>query len=102
MINLKWQYEVNGLFMPYLQDVCAETGASSSTFVPTVTAISTSPDLQWMVQPTVLTSDTPSPGRNQPRKVHGALQSSHRAGGCKRQSTGKKEHKKQVLFKFDI
>ncbi|XP_046877431.1 proto-oncogene c-Fos-like [Hypomesus transpacificus] len=83
------------------KDVCAETGASSSTFVPTVTAISTSPDLQWMVQPTVLTSDTPSPGRNQPRKVHGALQSSHRAGGCKRQSTGKKEHKKQPSSEED-
>uniref|UniRef100_A0A3B5B5T7 Protein c-Fos n=1 Tax=Stegastes partitus TaxID=144197 RepID=A0A3B5B5T7_9TELE len=40
----------------------AETGAAAS-FVPTVTAISTSPELRWMVQPTVLTSVSPSSGR---------------------------------------
>lgn len=33
--------------------------ASSASFVPTVTAISTSPDLQWMVQP-LISSVAPS------------------------------------------
>uniref|UniRef100_A0AAY4BML2 BZIP domain-containing protein n=1 Tax=Denticeps clupeoides TaxID=299321 RepID=A0AAY4BML2_9TELE len=42
--------------------------ASGDSFVPTVTAISTTPDLQWMVQPTVITSVSPSPGRAQPAK----------------------------------
>ncbi|XP_020512605.1 protein c-Fos [Labrus bergylta] len=32
----------------------------ADSFVPTVTAISTSPDLKWMVQPTVITSVSPS------------------------------------------
>lgn len=33
--------------------------ASSASFIPTVTAISTSPDLQWMVQP-LISSVAPS------------------------------------------
>ncbi|XP_037605880.1 proto-oncogene c-Fos [Sebastes umbrosus] len=51
----------------------AETSAADS-FVPTVTAISTSPDLRWMVQPTVITSVSPSSGRAK-SKTHGSSQS---------------------------
>ncbi|XP_023148194.1 protein c-Fos-like [Amphiprion ocellaris] len=36
---------------------------AAESFVPTVTAISTSPELRWMVQPTVLTSVSPPSGR---------------------------------------
>ncbi|RXN26165.1 proto-oncogene c-Fos-like protein [Labeo rohita] len=36
---------------------------SPGSFVPTVTAISSTPDLQWMVQPTIITSVSPSLGR---------------------------------------
>lgn len=36
-----------------------ELTASSASFIPTVTAISTSPDLQWMVQP-LISSVAPS------------------------------------------
>ncbi|XP_077587334.1 protein c-Fos-like [Stigmatopora nigra] len=39
------------------KDICKDTA-----FVPTVTAISSSPDFQWMVQPTIITSVSPSPG----------------------------------------
>ncbi|KAM4012312.1 protein c-Fos [Anomaloglossus baeobatrachus] len=39
---------------------------SSSSFVPTVTAISTSPDLQWLVQPTLISSVAPSQSRAHP------------------------------------
>ncbi|XP_056623992.1 protein c-Fos [Triplophysa dalaica] len=35
----------------------------AGAFVPTVTAISSTPDLQWMVQPTLITSVSPSPAR---------------------------------------
>ncbi|XP_057715813.1 protein c-Fos isoform X2 [Corythoichthys intestinalis] len=38
-------------------DVCKD-----APFVPTVTAISSSPDFRWMVQPTIITSVSPSPG----------------------------------------
>uniref|UniRef100_A0A3B5B3E1 Protein c-Fos n=1 Tax=Stegastes partitus TaxID=144197 RepID=A0A3B5B3E1_9TELE len=74
-------------------DSDAETGAAAS-FVPTVTAISTSPELRWMVQPTVLTSVSPSSGRAK-SKTHAATQSSspsgarNKAKGCSRK--GQKE-----------
>uniref|UniRef100_A0A668AF59 Protein c-Fos n=1 Tax=Myripristis murdjan TaxID=586833 RepID=A0A668AF59_9TELE len=59
----------------------SESSAADS-FVPTVTAISSSPDLRWMVQPTVITSVSPSSSRAKP-KAHGAIQSSSPAGACK-------------------
>lgn len=52
----------------FFQDT--ETSAADS-LVPTVTAISTSPDLRWMVQPTVITSVSPSSGQARSR-THGA------------------------------
>ncbi|XP_041420148.1 fos-related antigen 2 isoform X2 [Xenopus laevis] len=39
---------------------------SSSAFIPTVNAITTSQDLQWMVQPTVITSMSNPYGRSHP------------------------------------
>nr|XP_056708177.1 protein c-Fos [Euleptes europaea] len=48
------------------QDFCTDLSASSVNFVPTVTAISTSPDLQWMVQPTLISSVAPSQNRTHP------------------------------------
>ena len=52
----------------FFQDT--ETSTADS-LVPTVTAISTSPDLRWMVQPTVTTSVSPSSGQARSR-THGA------------------------------
>lgn len=46
------------LSLDYPQDFTDLT-ASSASFIPTVTAISTSPDLQWMVQP-LISSVAPS------------------------------------------
>lgn len=46
------------LLLHYPQDFTDLT-ASSASFIPTVTAISTSPDLQWMVQP-LISSVAPS------------------------------------------
>ncbi|XP_061699749.1 protein c-Fos-like [Syngnathoides biaculeatus] len=48
------------------KDICGD-----AAFVPTVTAISSSPDFQWMVQPTIITSVSPSPGcerANEPQR----------------------------------
>lgn len=45
------------------QDFCADLSVSSANFIPTVTAISTSPDLQWLVQPTLVSSVAPSQTR---------------------------------------
>lgn len=52
-----------------LQDFCTDLAASSASFVPTVTAISTSPDLQWLVQPTLISSVAPSQSRGHPYGV---------------------------------
>uniref|UniRef100_A0A665UPX0 Protein c-Fos n=1 Tax=Echeneis naucrates TaxID=173247 RepID=A0A665UPX0_ECHNA len=51
------------------------SSVDTASFVPTVTAISTSLDLRWMVQPTVITSDSPSSGRAK-TKTSGATQPS--------------------------
>ncbi|MBN3279182.1 FOSL2 protein, partial [Polyodon spathula] len=44
---------------------------SSSAFIPTINAITTSQDLQWMVQPTVITSMTSPYARSHPYTVPG-------------------------------
>ncbi|XP_029281330.1 proto-oncogene c-Fos-like [Cottoperca gobio] len=66
----------------------AETSAVDP-FVPTVTAISTSPDLRWMVQPTVIISVSPSAGRAK-TKTHGSTQSSSTAGAKKTKPSNRK------------
>ncbi|KAM6992065.1 protein c-Fos [Tautogolabrus adspersus] len=57
-------------------------------FVPTVTAISTSPDLKWMVQPTVITSVSPS-GRAKTR-TQSKDQSSLSGGANKAKSSNRR------------
>ncbi|NWZ94393.1 FOS protein, partial [Nesospiza acunhae] len=54
------------------QDFCTDLAASSASFVPTVTAISTSPDLQWLGQPTLISSVAPSQSRGHPYGVSAA------------------------------
>lgn len=76
----------------FFQDT--ETSAAAS-FVPTVTAISTSPELKWIVQPTVITSASPSPCRAKP-KTHAATQSSSRPGANKARASNRKGPKEQV------
>ncbi|XP_069552737.1 protein c-Fos isoform X1 [Brachyistius frenatus] len=71
----------------------AETSAAAP-FVPTVTAISTSPALRWMVQPTVIRSASPSSGRAK-SQTHGATQSSSPAGANKARSCTRKGQKEQ-------
>ncbi|XP_061749707.1 protein c-Fos [Nerophis ophidion] len=63
------------------KDICQD-----AAFVPTVTAISSSPDFQWMVQPTIITSVSSSPGSKQANQ---ALQSSDQATPKEGRSKGK-------------
>jgi len=67
---------------------------SPGSFVPTVTAISSTPDLQWMVQPTVITSGSPSLGRaesNEPAKS--------KTAGSKGKCAGRKSKSEQVFLR---
>ncbi|MBN3294906.1 FOS protein, partial [Amia calva] len=63
---------------------------SASPFVPTVTAISTTPDLQWMVQPAVITSMSPSQARTHPYKARSSNQAVQKTTGNRGQTTGRK------------
>nr|XP_046228463.1 v-fos FBJ murine osteosarcoma viral oncogene homolog Ab [Scatophagus argus] len=89
---------------PQSQDFTDLT-ASSASFIPTVTAISTSPDLQWMVQPLISSVApshrahpyTPSPTYSRPgmrSAASKALNSTKR--GRMEQTTPEEEEKKRI------
>lgn len=86
-----------------LQDFCTDLAASSASFVPTVTAISTSPDLQWLVQPTLISSVAPSQSRGHPYGVSAAAPTTSysrpavlKAPGGRGQSIGRRGKVEQV------
>ncbi|XP_023684007.1 protein c-Fos-like isoform X2 [Paramormyrops kingsleyae] len=72
------------------QELRTDMDVAGTPFVPTVTAISTTPDLQWMVQPTMITSVSPSLGSSQTYKVRSSNQPAPKAGGSKGPTTGRK------------
>ncbi|XP_054828964.1 protein c-Fos [Eublepharis macularius] len=82
------------------QDFCTDLAASSANFVPTVTAISTSPDLQWMVQP--ISSVAPSQNRTHPYSLPAPSTTAYsRAGivkttGSRGQSIGRRGKVEQL------
>lgn len=65
-------------------------------FVPTVTAISSTPDFQWMVQPTIMTSVSPSLGGKQANEPQSSQQATPKEGGNKGKNTVKKGKTVQV------
>lgn len=54
----------------YLQKYRLDMPGSNSAFIPTINAITTSQDLQWMVQPTVITSMSSPYSRSHPYGHH--------------------------------
>uniref|UniRef100_H3BFJ5 Protein c-Fos n=1 Tax=Latimeria chalumnae TaxID=7897 RepID=H3BFJ5_LATCH len=71
------------------QDFGTDLAVSSANFVPTVTAISTTPDLQWLVQPT-LNSIAPSQTRPHPYGVAASNSAYSRTGVVK--TSGNRGH----------
>lgn len=65
-------------------------------FVPTVTAISSTPDFQWMVQPTIITSVSPSLGSKQANEPQSSRQATPKEGGSKGKNAFKKGKAEQV------
>lgn len=65
-------------------------------FVPTVTAISSTPDFQWMVQPTIITSISPSLGSKQANEPRSSHQATPKAGGSKGKNAARKGKTEQV------
>ncbi|KAM4777596.1 protein c-Fos isoform 1-T1 [Cyanocitta cristata] len=84
------------------QDFCTDLAASSASFVPTVTAISTSPDLQWLVQPTLISSVAPSQSRGHPYGVSAPAPTTYsrpavlKAPGGRGQSIGRRGKVEQL------
>ncbi|XP_040919805.1 v-fos FBJ murine osteosarcoma viral oncogene homolog Ab [Toxotes jaculatrix] len=91
---------------PQSQDFTDLT-ASSASFIPTVTAISTSPDLQWMVQPLISSvapshrahpySSNPSPAYSRPA-MRSASSKAHNSTkrGRMEQMTPEEEEKRRI------
>ncbi|KAH1172365.1 proto-oncogene c-Fos [Mauremys mutica] len=71
------------------QDFCTDLAVSSANFVPTVTAISTSPDLQWLVQPTLISSVAPSQNRAHPYGVSTPPASAYSRAGIVKSTGGR-------------
>ena len=70
--------------------------SAEDTFVPTVTAISSTPDFQWMVQPTIITSVSPSPGGKQANEAPSSRQATPTVGGSKGRNAARKGKAEQV------
>ncbi|KAM6961018.1 protein c-Fos-like [Aplochiton taeniatus] len=75
---------------------CQDMDIDDAPFVPTVTAISSTPDLQWMVQPTIITSVSPSPGSQQANEVPSSHQAPPKAGVSKGKNPGRKGKNEQL------
>lgn len=69
---------------------------SEVPFAPTVTAISTTPDLQWMVQPTIITSVSPSLGRAQANETQKSVPATPKAGSSKGKNSTRKGKNEKV------
>ncbi|XP_042359697.1 proto-oncogene c-Fos-like [Plectropomus leopardus] len=90
---------------PQSQDFTDLT-ASSASFIPTVTAISTSPDLQWMVQPLISSvapshrahpySSSPSPAYSRPGMRSASKPHNSNKRGRVEQVTPEEEEKRRI------
>ncbi|XP_048452734.1 fos-related antigen 2 isoform X1 [Rhincodon typus] len=94
----------SGNFNSASQKYRSDMPGSSSAFVPTITAITTSQDLQWMVQPTVITSMSSPYSRTHPYSLSAASISSpssttlHRPGVIKTiGATGRRKRDEQIF-----
>lgn len=78
--------------------MCDDASAQDAPFVPTVTAISSTPDFQWMVQPTIITSVSLRLGGKQANEAQSSHQATPKEGGSKGKNAGKKGKTEQVGF----
>ncbi|XP_072221135.1 protein c-Fos-like [Leuresthes tenuis] len=78
------------------KEVSQDMSAQDTPFVPTVTAISSTPDFQWMVQPTIITSVSPSLGSKQANEAQSSQQATPKAGGNKGKNAVRKGKTEQL------
>ncbi|XP_028995991.1 protein c-Fos [Betta splendens] len=73
-----------------------DVSPEEAPFVPTVTAISSTPGFQWMVQPTIITSVSPSLGSRRANGAQGSRQATPRAGGSRGRNAARKGSAEQL------
>uniref|UniRef100_A0A1A8BWN2 BZIP domain-containing protein n=1 Tax=Nothobranchius kadleci TaxID=1051664 RepID=A0A1A8BWN2_NOTKA len=78
------------------KEIDQDTRPRDDPFVPTVTAISSTPDFQWMVQPTIITSVSPSQCGKQANEPQSAHQATPKAGGNKGKNAARKGKTEQL------
>uniref|UniRef100_A0A3Q2GRD9 V-fos FBJ murine osteosarcoma viral oncogene homolog Aa n=3 Tax=Cyprinodon variegatus TaxID=28743 RepID=A0A3Q2GRD9_CYPVA len=78
------------------KEVNQDMSAQDNPFVPTVTAISSTPDFQWMVQPTIITSVSPSLGSKQANEPQSSHKATPKAGGSKGKNAARKGKTEQL------
>ncbi|KAM4542396.1 protein c-Fos-like [Odontesthes bonariensis] len=79
------------------KEVSQDMSAQDTPFVPTVTAISSTPDFQWMVQPTIITSVSSSLGSSkQANEPQSSQQATPKAGGNKGKNAVRKGKTEQL------
>eukprot|EP00064_Thunnus_orientalis_P014806 superscaffoldBa00002634_g14853 len=78
------------------KEICEDMSVEATPFVPTVTAISSTPDFQWMVQPTIITSVSPSLGSKQANEPQSSHQATPKAGGNKGKNAVRKGKTEQL------
>uniref|UniRef100_A0A665WFJ0 V-fos FBJ murine osteosarcoma viral oncogene homolog Aa n=1 Tax=Echeneis naucrates TaxID=173247 RepID=A0A665WFJ0_ECHNA len=86
----------HSLFNSIFQEVCQDMSVEDTPFVPTVTAISSTPDFQWMVQPTIITSVSPSLGSRQANEPQSSHRATPKAGGNKGKNAVRKGKTEQL------
>lgn len=78
------------------KETCEDASIRDAPFVPTVTAISSTPDFQWMVQPTIITSVSPCLDGKQANEPQSSHQATPKEGGSKGENAGKKGRTEQL------
>ncbi|XP_033844705.1 protein c-Fos [Periophthalmus magnuspinnatus] len=74
----------------------AKEVGQDAPFVPTVTAISSTPDFQWMVQPTIIASASPSLGNKQANEPQSLNKATPKTGGNKGKTAVRKGKGEQL------
>ncbi|CAL8300168.1 unnamed protein product [Boreogadus saida] len=79
-----------------VKELCQDMDTQVDSFIPTVTAIATTPDFQWMVQPTIITSVSPTLGSKLANSVQSSPRAASKVGGTKGKKSARKGKAEQL------
>ena len=94
-IKLHLEYNLSVLCVLF-QELCQDMDTQSDSFIPTVTAIATTPDFQWMVQPTIITSVSANLSSKPANSVQSSPRAASKVGGTKGKNSARKGKAEQV------